>query len=304
MRLYYFRDPAGNFGDDLNPWLWSRLAPDLLDEDPSDWFVGIGTLLNHRLPPTGRLHVMGSGAGYGRPMVVDDRSRIHAVRGYHTARSLGLPLDMAVADSAVLIRKVALPEVQLSRQRVGVMFTGQSLAAFDWMRLCEQIDLHPISCHWSVDRVLDEIRRCDLLLSEAMHGAIIADALRVPWVPITCNPDILGAKWRDWLSVFDLPYQPSPIQALQAQSSGGSVRAMLKRFAASVGVLQSGAEAFVRASSEAEIALAKMQLLEAARRPGTLSKESILDAKVVRFGELLEQLQAERYFRRDPIELI
>ncbi|MFY7916843.1 MAG: polysaccharide pyruvyl transferase family protein, partial [Rubrivivax sp.] len=187
-------------------------------------------------------------------------------------------------------------------QRVGVMFTGQSLAAFDWMQLCEQIGLHPISCHWSVDRVLDEIRRCDLLLSEAMHGAIVADALRVPWVPITCNPDILGAKWRDWLSVFDLPYQPSPIHALQAQSSGGSVRAMLKRFAASVGVLQSGAEAFVPASSEAEIALSKMQLLEAARRPGTLSKETILDAKVRRFGELLEQLQAERCSRREPIE--
>ncbi|MFY7914956.1 MAG: hypothetical protein ACOVPA_09850, partial [Rubrivivax sp.] len=132
MRLYYFRDPAGNFGDDMNPWLWSRLAPGFLDEDPSDWFVGIGTLLNHRLPQTGRLHVMGSGAGYGRSMVVDERSRIHAVRGYHTAQSLGLPLDTAVADAAVLIRKVALPQAQLSRQRVGVMFTGQSLAAFDW----------------------------------------------------------------------------------------------------------------------------------------------------------------------------
>lgn len=292
MQLYYFKDPAGNFGDDLNPWLWGRLIPDVLDEDPSERLVGIGTLLNHRLPQTGRLHIMGSGAGYGRSMQIDDRVRVHAVRGHLTAQSLGLPSETAVADAAVLIREVSLPPLTLSRQRVGVMFTGQSLAAFDWMTLSQQIGLHPLSCHWSVDRVLDEIRRCDVLLTEAMHGAIVADALRVPWVPITCNPDILGAKWQDWLSVFDLPYQPSAIQALHAPLPGAGWRAGLKRIAATVGM--GAASARPRSSTEADIGLARAQLLEAARRPGTLSSDVLMEAKVRRYVELLDALRAER----------
>ncbi|MDN3546005.1 polysaccharide pyruvyl transferase family protein [Kinneretia asaccharophila] len=295
MKLHYFKDPAGNFGDDLNPWLWGRLIPDVLDDDPSERFVGIGTLLNHRLPDSGRLHIMGSGAGYGRPMQIDQRVRVHAVRGHLTAKSLGLAVETAVADAAVLIRQVELPPLTLSRQRVGVMFTGQSLAAFDWMTLSQQIGLHPISCHWSVDRVLDEIRRCDVLLSEAMHGAIIADALRVPWVPITCNPDILGAKWQDWLSVFDLPYQPSAIRALHAPQSDAGWRAGLKRVASAVGL--GAASTGPRPSAESDIGLARAQLLEAARRPGTLSSEAVMNAKVRRFVELLDVLRAERLAR-------
>jgi hypothetical protein len=35
MKLYYFRDPIGNFGDDLNLALWDHFLPGLLDQDPS-----------------------------------------------------------------------------------------------------------------------------------------------------------------------------------------------------------------------------------------------------------------------------
>jgi succinoglycan biosynthesis protein ExoV len=35
MKLFYFKDPAGNFGDDLNLWLWPKVLPGILDEDGS-----------------------------------------------------------------------------------------------------------------------------------------------------------------------------------------------------------------------------------------------------------------------------
>ncbi len=50
MKLYYFIDPSGNFGDDLNPWIWDRLLPDFFDQNADTLFIGIGTLLNHRIP--------------------------------------------------------------------------------------------------------------------------------------------------------------------------------------------------------------------------------------------------------------
>jgi succinoglycan biosynthesis protein ExoV len=70
MKLYYFDGKArefeiGNFGDDLNPWLWNKVLPVVFDDDERSLFVGIGTLLNHRLPQKSQKLIFGSGFGYG-----------------------------------------------------------------------------------------------------------------------------------------------------------------------------------------------------------------------------------------------
>ena len=49
MKLFYWKEDQ-NFGDAMNVWLWPRLLPSNLDADDSTLFVGIGTLLNHRVP--------------------------------------------------------------------------------------------------------------------------------------------------------------------------------------------------------------------------------------------------------------
>ncbi|MBV5343049.1 hypothetical protein JZU68_05375, partial [bacterium] len=38
----------------------------------------------------------------------------------------------------------------------------------------------------------------------AMHGAILADALRVPWYPITNSTEILHFKWHDWFRSMNI----------------------------------------------------------------------------------------------------
>lgn len=43
MKLFYY-EPGNNFGDQLNPWLWQKLIPGILDNDETNTFVGIGTL--------------------------------------------------------------------------------------------------------------------------------------------------------------------------------------------------------------------------------------------------------------------
>ena len=40
-----------------------------------------------------------------------------------------------------------------------------------------------------------------------MHGAIVADTLRVPWIPVRTNPKILPFKWLDWCQSVKLPYR-------------------------------------------------------------------------------------------------
>ena len=64
MKLFYWNERP-NFGDELNPWLWSRLLPPgTIDDDPSTWLVGIGTVLNHRVPKAEKVLFFGTGYGY------------------------------------------------------------------------------------------------------------------------------------------------------------------------------------------------------------------------------------------------
>ena len=45
MNLYDYHDPIGNFGDDLNPWLWPRLFTQSLENcfDSNTLFIRIGS---------------------------------------------------------------------------------------------------------------------------------------------------------------------------------------------------------------------------------------------------------------------
>lgn len=136
MKTYYFRDPRGNFGDDLNPWLWGKLVPELLDENPAEILVGIGTILDDRLPPTPVKHILGSGVGYGKMPQVDERFIFHAVRGYATAAALGLPKDRVITDAAVLVRRVVDVLSSAKHHDFGLMPTGHSEYHYDWESLC------------------------------------------------------------------------------------------------------------------------------------------------------------------------
>ena len=48
-----------------------------------------------------------------------------------------------------------------------------------------------------------------LVLAESMHGAIIADAFRVPWLPLSISPAFNEHKWRDWSEslLLDIEFQ-------------------------------------------------------------------------------------------------
>ena len=87
--LYYCKIASGNFGDDLNPWLWSRLAPEVCQVENKTLFVGIGTILTCRIPVEPIKMVFGSGCwGHGPLPRLDDRWKVYCVRGPLTAAPL------------------------------------------------------------------------------------------------------------------------------------------------------------------------------------------------------------------------
>ena len=79
MHHFYFQDDMPNFGDDLNDWLWPQVFPDLFDDDENHLFIGIGSVLNHKLPKAQKYTVLGAGWGYGTAPNIDDNWNILSI---------------------------------------------------------------------------------------------------------------------------------------------------------------------------------------------------------------------------------
>ena len=206
MKLVFFRGHVPNFGDELNLHVWPALLPKgFLDEDESELFVGIGSIIGNQLDPTARKFVMGSGyAGYmGLPDVHDGSWDIRFVRGPQTAKKLKISPDLAICDSAVLLRAMDLPA---PAKDVGIAFMPhyESLERGNWAEACRLAGITLIDATEPVEKVLSQLRGARLLITEAMHGAIVADALRTPW--IGAKPIYGGhhMKWLDWAGALDI----------------------------------------------------------------------------------------------------
>ncbi|RZM76530.1 polysaccharide pyruvyl transferase family protein [Leptolyngbya iicbica] len=220
MKLYHWKpdDTFKNFGDDLNPWIWNQYIPNILDEDDSQVFIGIGTLLNYNLPKNTRKArfriVFGSGVGYGNYVPeLDDTYHVYCVRGPLSAQKLGIPDQLAVVDSAFLIRKLYDFGKRKKRYRCSFMPHFQN-SCESWRAICQHLGWGYIDPAAPLEEVMVKIDETEILLTEAMHGAIVADAFRVAWLPIVTTPNILAFKWHDWCQSIGVEYYPHHIGRL------------------------------------------------------------------------------------------
>lgn len=208
MQLYYYVDPEGNFGDDLNPLIWRYFLSDFLNDDANTLFIGIGTILNNRISHTGLKVVLGAGLGYGKPPEIDSNWRFYGVRGPETAQALGLRQSLALTDPAILLPEVLNSSAPPIRYDASFMPHHASKKLGDWRGICEQAGVHYLDPAQDIPSLVNEMRASRRVICEAMHGAIVADAYRIPWVPVVCYDHILPFKWVDWCRSLSLEYKP------------------------------------------------------------------------------------------------
>ena len=244
--------------------------------------VGIGTVLDRRLPAVTPTYVFGTGTGYLDPPSPEIVSqwRVKCVRGPLTAAALGLPPEAAVTDGAALLRLLDLPDPGRVAGRVGFMPHHHLAVSIDWSAVCGQAGLTYIDPRGATLEVLDSIRRCELVLAEAMHGAIISDLYRVPWIPVATGAHIFAPKWLDWTASMSVPYQP---QRWSGRSLGHVATSVVARTRTGRLFFPSGALADFLATTRERV------------QP-TLSDEAVLDARLSRMAELLDELRLEAGF--------
>ena len=227
MEYIYYKAKQGNFGDDLNAWLWPKFFG--AHNTADDYLLGIGSILFNRsellksLQPKRKI-VFGSGVRPDYvPLVIDNSWDIRFLRGPLSSAALGNGYKY-ISDAAYALRLTKdfkhFSSVQ-KKYEVSLMPYFHSVKYFDWKHICEQLGYHYISplAEQGVEFTMQEIASSEKLITKAMHGAIVADALRVPWnrfvlsTPYTEGHMVSEFKWMDWLySVQQCIYNPIHIK--------------------------------------------------------------------------------------------
>jgi len=223
-----YRGKAPNFGDELNSYLLPRLLPDFFDEVEDPLFLGIGSILNNLHPQHLRKIVFGSGyggTGYAPKPQIDEKWTIYSVRGPRTAAALGLEPGKVAADPAVMMTLFRTPAPQ-KRYKASFMPHFESLTFSDWRAVAEAAGLHFIDPRSPVEQVLAELEASEVVLAEAMHGAIVADALRVPWIALEPNDPAHNFKWLDWAEALDIKLRPQPMAPASLYEVGMTTKAL------------------------------------------------------------------------------
>ncbi|TYR30761.1 polysaccharide pyruvyl transferase family protein [Mesorhizobium microcysteis] len=228
MRLTYFQGHVPNFGDELNPYVFDRLLPEgFLDDNDDELLLGIGSIILDSMPREPLKHVVGSGHAYlDPPDVADGNWNIVFVRGPRTASNLGLPPSKAICDGAVLLRALDdLPSPDESDE-IAFMPHYESLDRGFWQAACDLAGITMIDPRDDIESIISRIRGLRVLVTEAMHGAIVADAVRTPWVAVRNLNKHHRHKWDDWADALDIdlrrhPLGPSSTMELYVTLSGG-----------------------------------------------------------------------------------
>ena len=196
-----------NWGDALNPVLVEKLS----GKAP----VWAGEVVNVLRRPI--YYVIGSGLGnlrradcevWGTGFINDSARvltaprKIHAVRGPLSRQkylSSGIDCPEIFGDPALLWPRFYSPGAPRQRSRVGVVPHIKD-AHLPWMQELESDpDVRLIDICGGIERVVDEIAACDVVLSSTLHGLIVADAYGTPstWVRFEGEDPGRWFKYRD-----------------------------------------------------------------------------------------------------------
>jgi succinoglycan biosynthesis protein ExoV len=290
MKMYFYRGRRPNFGDELNVWLWPPLLPGFFDDDERELFIGIGSTLFDFLPRESRKIVFGAGyGGYTAVPAIDEHWRFYFVRGRLTAAALGLDPDLGVGDAAILVRScVARPACKA--HRTSFMPHWESAADGQWGEASRAAGLHYIDPCDTVENVLTQIQKSEVLVAEAMHGAIVADALRVPWIPVRPLQPPNRAKWHDWASALGVTLRWAHISPSNALELAMSLTGRRKRYAGRIRARGQGLRAIAPGPFRE---LAARSLARAASREPSLSSDAAIDRAHTRMLEALDRLKTD-----------
>lgn len=208
-----------NFGDRLTEILLSYVGVTCVWAPPNQAdLIGIGSILE-AVPNGFRGTIWTSGRMYSNTTVDLQEANVIALRGRLSLEGVKLSGGAAprLGDGGLLCGMFA--KKRAKKYKLGVIphyFHAESRLIKDLAARTPEIALIDICA--APQAIIEDISRCEAIVSSSLHGLIAADALEVPnaWIEVqgakTVGGD--GFKYRDYYSIFgDLALEPHCITA-------------------------------------------------------------------------------------------
>lgn len=225
VKLFWWqRGPKfGNFGDELSPWIVERLSGQQVIHSSLERaeLVAIGSLLEPHLVPkaawsTYRGSIWGSGRMFANGIVDLAAAQVTALRGRHTHAGVGISSssEPVLGDPGLLVSD--LIDRQPASMTLGILpHWSERQHFFFRSRICQERSVEVIDPCAPVGEILQRLSRCQYILSSAMHGLIVADALGIPnrWLRMNTGREQIHGypefKYLDYYSGWGaVPPQP------------------------------------------------------------------------------------------------
>ncbi|MFD3396211.1 polysaccharide pyruvyl transferase family protein [Alteromonas macleodii] len=217
MAVYYFKDNRGNVGDDLNALILRHYFDLKKCEDAPFTLVGIGTLINNRLPSSKAFNFFTTGYGYQKPPNFSETS-VSAIglRGPMTLAKIRPFLEedeqnIPLLDGAYLTPELIVNDETPKAGRVGLIPHVDSMVVGRWQEIAKRGQFYLIDPRWEPRKFISALTSCSAVITEAMHGAILADAYRVPWAGFAAYSHINTEKWFDWAESLSIPLKVTSV---------------------------------------------------------------------------------------------
>lgn len=200
------------FMDRLNEWLLLQYLRKYATLDETSVLFG-GVTFNKYLVPgyitpfSRQILLLGTGVDENFPLTTPPHNwAVYAVRGPLTAQKLSLPPQKSVTDSAILLKGV-LPPLSQKRHypRTYLADIQGSRHRHALEKICAEFNIHLISLQNSMEKILEVLQQSQCVITDSLHGAIVADTLRIPWIPLL-PPQVGDFPWRDWCASMDIPF--------------------------------------------------------------------------------------------------
>lgn len=208
MKINYWKNPFGNFGDDLNLLLWPEIFGDIETTENNFEIWGIGSLLDNLEDGKALRIVMGAGSAGRHIGRVDTNWDFRWVRGPLTARALNIPESKGLGDPACLWSGLKRNIDYQPQGPIGIIPHFRTWQSFDWSNVAKQAGMIAINPMQAPELIAEKISLCSKIMAESLHAGIFADTIGVPWAPIVMAHRFNAFKWRDWLATVGREFNP------------------------------------------------------------------------------------------------
>ena len=234
-----------NWGDDLNIYIFKMLTPQKIQFVPFErlYFAPnvkkyslIGSIIgDYDLDNT---IIYGSGAITSNPDIKGRPEKVLSVRGPLTRDVLiknGIDCPAVYGDPALLLPLVYKPQIK-NNERIGIIPHYRTLET-NWLedewisdlKKNNEIVVIDMSKYENWTDIIDLICSCKMVLSESLHGLIVAESYSIPSVWVEIIPHNLPWEWDFKFNDFYCSICKKGMNCIKVYDDGYSIKEILKK---------------------------------------------------------------------------